>query len=59
MSAKTGKRMPVDAAHDPAGQFVMNDKGEAEYAPEGDTRPRYTSHFATCPDANDWRKGKK
>ena len=28
-----------------------------KYRPEmGPTRKRYTSHFATCPNADDWRK---
>jgi hypothetical protein len=47
---ESGKRMPVDAK--PAGKFiVLND----DDPPKGSLVPGYVSHFATCPQAADWR----
>lgn len=54
-----GKRMPVDAVPVESGTFVKvatqdgSPVMSARHAPEG---ARYTSHFATCPDAADWRR---
>jgi hypothetical protein len=60
-----GKRMPVNAMPDPTGGFVLE---LVSYLPAGEhlearvfdfhhnERKRYTSHFATCPDAGSWRK---
>ena len=60
-----GKAMPVDADPVENGNIVLRRDGEtvvAEYpgrehpslfeAP----RPRYVSHFATCPERDQWRK---
>jgi hypothetical protein len=60
-----GKKMPVDAEPDPDGMFVLewDDDAAAAFAihvragdlgglADGD---RYTSHFATCPNANSFR----
>lgn len=62
------KRMPVDIEPDPNGLVVpLTADGELR---EGDTvmvdsgptlndppdLVRYTSHFATCPNADEWRK---
>lgn len=60
VSAKSGKRMPVDPVHSATGNLAFNDRGKVEYVdPAGDDpRPRYLSHYATCPDAADWRKAK-
>jgi hypothetical protein len=49
----SGKAMPVDAK--PEKRFVItgnNDKGE----PCGEIRDTYISHFATCPQADAFRK---
>lgn len=57
-----GKKMPVDAKPDPNGGFVLSLKVEDGrpnlYAetyvptePKHQNRNRYTSHFATCPNA--------
>lgn len=58
-----GNRMPVDAKPDPAGGFVLTLKAdgqlhaEAFYEPtHGTKRNRYTSHFATCPNASQHRR---
>jgi hypothetical protein len=61
-----GRKLPVDASPDTDGQWwLTTDDARATqpnfrrvdlYTPE-DT-PRYTSHFATCPQADKWRKGK-
>jgi len=44
---KSGKRMPVDAK--------TCKPTDAEHQLD---LKRHTSHFATCPQANDWRKPK-
>jgi len=66
----SGKKMPVDAEpdmrpppkggglvllrRDPAGaDKLIVEKWREEHGPK---RNRYTSHFATCPNAGDWRK---
>lgn len=66
-----GKRMPVNSAVDPNGGFVLElvKTEEPESGKDMDwlraevfapllhpNRKRYTSHFATCPDAGQWRK---
>jgi len=58
---KTGKRMPLNTAPAPDARpgFVLRVGGEAELATDDDRRllrEVYTSHFATCPQANQWRK---
>lgn len=66
--SEKGKRMPLDAEPvDPStpnkGTFVksyVDDKGNgvvhAMHHDETTTKPRYTSHFATCPAAAEHRK---
>jgi hypothetical protein len=52
-----GKLMPLDSTPDPRGLFVMV-KGRTWKATDEDrklARPTYTSHFATCKQADDWR----
>lgn len=63
-----GKTMPVDA--DPK-RFIVDPKGPALYVTEGGTTVRgipsedagaevgYISHFATCPNADSFRKPRK
>ena len=65
----TGKRMPIDAEPDNAkGNLLLiksNGVGvllplaglndEARQAAERQRVPLYVSHFATCPQAGDWR----
>jgi hypothetical protein len=50
--------MPLDALPDPTGMFTL-ERGTVTHVP-ADDRPaleiRYTSHFATCPDADEHRK---
>lgn len=67
---RSGKKMPVDAVADMrpiasgGGQFVLalhgGEYGELKaekWQPEhGEKRNRYTSHFASCKQAGDWRK---
>lgn len=62
VSTALGKRMPIDAVPTDAGTIVVDAGVATVVAPEDlfDTRqPRYTSHFATCPQAAEWRKGKR
>jgi hypothetical protein len=56
-----GRRMPVDAEPDPAGLVLVQD-GQAMMmdapASREDLQPgeqTYTSHYATCPQADQWR----
>lgn len=51
-----GKMMPLNAEPDPNGSFAIID-GVAEPARLFD-QTRYTSYFATCPQAKQWRKAK-
>lgn len=61
---KTGKKMPVDAKPDPDGKLIVwkNDAGvHARYEDDApafvQNRPsRFTSHFATCPQAQQHRR---
>jgi len=60
-----GKLSPFE--RDDAGVWVIDHTGTARYVGGGKLRPlrvleletprpRYTSHFATCPDATAWRQ---
>jgi len=53
------KRMPIDAEPTDAGKFVLEDEGtdtpRALYRP-GANGERFTSHFATCPNAAEHRR---
>lgn len=52
-----GKKMPVDAKQNPAGNIVL--EGEAPTAVYVDPGTgTHTSHFATCPNAAEHRKAK-
>lgn len=64
----TGSRMPLDAEADPNGNISVIEWGprQANGLPQpivgvnadptkAMTPMRYTSHFATCPDADKWR----
>jgi len=53
-----GKRMPVDAVPHEKGTMVLTNYGGhvvADYMRESYQR-RHRPHFATCPDAQSWRK---
>lgn len=49
---RSGKRMPVDAVPSPDGTMGIDADGVVGKRTGG---PRYTSHFATCPDADKHR----
>lgn len=61
-----GKRMPVDAEPGPDGLLTLDTLASgvvvASHAsaeqPGLFARERYTSHFATCPEAKEWRHEK-
>jgi len=53
----TGAKMPLDADPDPEGLFVL-ERGVAVHVIDAKGVDRYTSHFATCPDAASHRKAK-
>lgn len=56
----TGKPHPVDAKSVATGDLVIVN-GKVRKATAQDTklhRDRYTSHWDTCPDREEWRSGK-
>ena len=59
---RAGKRIPLDAAPSATGNLVyvgqQLDGTEVVGAPRDGDPPefRYVSHFATCPDAGEWRR---
>lgn len=61
-SASTGRLMPFEPDQDTGEWVIVNGTaehvGKAPATPiEGvETAPRWTSHFANCPDAQTWRK---
>lgn len=58
-SMATGKLMPVDAEPVADGNIVLTEDllGEITAVIEpGATAPRHKSHFATCPDADRFRR---
>jgi DNA-binding transcriptional ArsR family regulator len=68
----TGNMMPLEPYDDkpvepqpgqmfpePRGAFVILPDGQCISAKIGDTGPRYQSHFATCPQADQWRNGSR
>lgn len=63
LTVKNGKHIPIDAQPVPDGNIVIeyrNGGDEARPATDADRklkRPLYKSHFATCTDAPEWRKG--
>ncbi len=64
----TGKRTCLDFTPVPKGAFVIRERGrdiryahrnvydDPRWQPGTWSKERYDSHFATCPDAKDWRK---
>ena len=59
----TGKAMPLDAEPVDGGNVILHALGSTctvLNAGQGtlldDDEPRYVPHFATCPDADTWRK---
>lgn len=59
---RTGKFAPIDRDPSPLGNVIVNEDGTYRLktkdnpAPEG--APLHTSHFATCPQASRFRRGK-
>ena len=53
-----GKAMPLDETPNPNGNMVLVGGKMRGATAEDDKlhRPRYTSHFATCPDASQHRR---
>ena len=55
-----GKAMPLDEMPDPDGKFALDEADEPPIATYKHTNPggaeRFTSHFATCPDAAKFRR---
>lgn len=63
---KTGRLIPLNPASDPSGNLARIGRREAgamvvEYVKPGQVHRdplRFTSHFATCPDADEHRKSR-
>lgn len=67
---EAGRRMPIDAQPVDGGNVILHpaERGQSPTAtvvgkqPQpslfGDDGPRYTSHFATCPNAAEHRKAR-
>jgi len=55
-----GRRMPLDSAPDPDGEWTVTTWGDLEHAtadtPVGERR---ISHFATCPQGRAWSDRRK
>jgi hypothetical protein len=58
VSAKSGKRMPLDARPVLNGNLDLDADGTVTVVEPDPTLKGYVSHHATCPDADDWRKKK-
>jgi len=63
VTTKKGKQMPLDAEPVARGAFIFDgDPEEARVVYIGEKDPyrgeRYSSHFATCPNAKDFSKEK-
>lgn len=56
---EAGRRMPINPDPDPAGNLVLDVTGLAVQVDPTATGPKYTSHFATCPEAARHRKPKQ
>lgn len=62
--SESGKAVPLDLAPDPTGRVVIETPDDPREAAVGrvlkkgeeTTEPRFTSHFATCPDAEQHRR---
>jgi len=59
-ATRAGNRMPVDAEPSSAGDFVIVQDDESgklltHKAPRDYSGPKHTSHFATCPHADEHR----
>ena len=58
---RTRKRMIFDATPTAAGEWTIRPDGLAEFVPpllRLPADPRFTTHFATCPNADEHRKAK-
>lgn len=53
-----GKRIPIDAEPDPKGNMGLID-GRFAVVPSGFEGTRFSSHFASCPDAKSFRRAKR
>jgi len=51
-----GKSAPLNATPDPLGNLGLDAQGLAVIAAKAPMGPRYTSHFATCPQAGQHRR---
>lgn len=58
----SGRRMPVDAEPSSLGTFALEEEGDlvlavlVPNAAQDTSGQLHMSHFATCPQADDWRK---
>ena len=55
-AAVTGKVMPLNLPPDPEGNLMVGSDGKVRAVGGDGGGRRYSSHFATCPRAGDFRK---
>jgi hypothetical protein len=59
---ESGRLNPVDAEPTDNGNILIGEDGVGRVVGKGDhatvSMPLYISHFATCPDAKHYKKGK-
>lgn len=60
-----GRGMPLDSQPSPRGNVIISENGTAlvyrepsAIAARYENEPRYLSHFATCKNADQWRKSR-
>lgn len=58
VKTEKGKKMPLDATPTEAGMFFLDEEDGIALYGRGKQATGYTSHFATCPQANQHRKPK-
>lgn len=56
VNTSNGRRMPLDAQPSPKGNLVIVGDVAYKAGPTDINKPLYLSHFATCPQAGNWRK---
>lgn len=53
----TGKAAPMERADD--GTWIIDDEGITRQSKNPKDKPRYRSHFASCPQAQQWRGARR
>lgn len=59
VTMESGRRMPVNPEPMEGGNLQLDPEQEYARVRTDGEGPRYVTHYATCPQAKIWRKGKK